>query len=106
MSLPFTLASAGFDHCPSMVSALGRSDCQAILPVFLLTATKLGAFGDTTLPLSPVPFPVTTSTRSPATSGEQLEQWYGTTFNSFIMSKRHWILPSVSAQTTSQVGVT
>src|SRR5260370_16115663 len=108
---PSTLAAAGLDHCPSRTPAPGASSAQASLPVFLLTATSAGAFGEGSLPLAPggMPLLVRANTKSSTTSGDELAAWFGTTFSSFIMSKAQTIFafpvaasPAVSAQTSSQ----
>src|ERR1700687_2555687 len=70
---PFTLAATGLPHCPFMILSPGKLLCHAGLPVSLFTAKKLGASGDGSSPRSPpLPFDVTTNTRSSMTSGEQL----------------------------------
>src|SRR5262245_49775152 len=96
-----------------MILSPGELSDQATVPVFLLTATKLGAFGSGTgLSSSPnlLPLPVTTNTKSPATSGEQKAAAFTDTFISLAMSRRQTILPSfvsdfVAAQMTSAHGV-
>ena len=71
--LPLTSAYSGLVHVPSMMLSPGELSDQATLPVVLLTATKLGAFGSGTGLSSPpnsLALPVTANTRSPTTSGE------------------------------------
>mgnify|MGYP001082391283 CR=1 FL=1 len=64
------------------------------------------AAGETIFPSSLTPLLVPRSKRSPTMSGEQFARWYGTTFNSFIMSYVQTTLPSGLARTTRQPGVT
>ena len=54
----------------SWIAAAGEASDHTTLPVFLLTATKLGARGLATSPFSPMPFEVLTKRRSPHTAGE------------------------------------
>ena len=65
----------------------GERSCQATLPVFLLTAMKLGAFGAGTFSrFSSRPFEVSRKSRSPERAGEELAMLCWRTPSSFIMS--------------------
>src|SRR5262245_47077415 len=110
---PLGAANAGLAHCPSMIFLPGDESFHTSLPVFLLTATKLGAFGAGSFHLASEmsqPLPVTAYTRSPATMGDELASWLGNTPSSERMSRvqRIFALPGFfgsplkSAQTSSQ----
>src|SRR5206468_472720 len=69
--------------------AVGALLCQTISPVILFTARKLGASGCGTLMCpSSTPLPVTTNTKPPTTSGEQVARLWGQTFNLPNISRR------------------
>src|SRR5688500_7542079 len=92
----------GEPHWPVRILAPGELSCHTTFPVFRLTAMKLGAAGFLTIPvLLLAPWPVTTKTRSPATSGDEADAWLGETPSTPSRSSVQIDAPSSAFRQTS-----
>src|SRR5918999_5733078 len=94
-STPPMLPTVQEAHWPWRIFSPTELSSQTSLPVFLLTATMLGALGEGTLTwLSSWPFDVLTYISSPNETGEEFARLCGNDPTSSIMSNFHTMSPS------------